>query len=276
MSVSPDVVGLDAAGLLVAAVAAFAAGIINAVAGGGTIVAFPALTSAGLGATAANVTCTVALAPGYASGAAAQRGDLAGQRRRAAILVPTGVLGGLVGGVLLLSTGERLFRSVVPVLMLVASAILWAQPRIRSAVRARADGRADGPTSASVTPPADGGRERLAPWLVAGVFAASIYGGYFGAGLGIVMLAVLGLGIEDDLRRINALRLAVTFGVNGTAALFFIATAPVAWAAAVVMGVGAIAGGVVGARIGHRIREDVLRTVVVVTGVVVAFAYAVG
>lgn len=251
----------DPLALALVALAAFVAGTVNAVAGGGTLITFPALTGAGLAATVANVTSTVALAPGYASGAAAQRADLVGQRRRAAVLVPVGVAGGLAGGALLLATGERLFQAIVPFLLFTASAILWLQPRVRRIVRERTDRAGDAPA------------ERLAPWLVVAVFLASVYGGYFGAGLGIVLLAVLGLGLEDDLRRINALRLAVAFGVNGTAALFFLASGYVAWDAAIVMMVGAIAGGAFGGRIADRVDEDVLRLTVVAIGIAVGIAF---
>ncbi len=232
--------------------AAVAGGAVNAVAGGGTLITFPVLTAVGIPAVAANITNTVALAPGYLSGTLAQKNDLQGQRRRLWLLVPAGALGGLVGGLLLVRTEERVFQELIPWLILLASVLLAMQGRVRSwLVRRQAAGHGH---------PSEF-------WVVAPVFLAAIYGGYFGAGLSVIILAVLGLVLDDTLTRLNALKQAVAFSVNVAAALFFVTSGQVVWSAALVMAIGAILGGILGGRLAGRIKPEVLRTVVVTIGV---------
>ncbi|MGE5226466.1 MAG: sulfite exporter TauE/SafE family protein [Planctomycetaceae bacterium] len=245
--------------LLVVGAAALAAGAVNALAGGGTLISFPVLTAVGVPALQANVTNTVALSPGYLGGTLAQSKDLAGQARRVRLLVPTGVLGGLVGGILLVSTNETTFRTLVPYLILLASGMLALQDRIRAWVVRRTERRA--------------GADPGVGWILAPTFLASVYGGYFGAGLGVILLAVLGLVIEDTLTRINALKQILSFWVNVTAASFFVFSGKVVWPAAIVMAVGALAGGSIGGRFAHRMRPESLRRIVVSIGVVVAAIY---
>lgn len=251
-----DLTALD---LLLVALAALVGGAVNAIAGGGTLITFPVLTAVGVPAVSANVTNTVALSPGYLGGTYAQRSDLSGQRRRLRILVPVAVLGGLSGGALLLATDEELFRDLVPFLILGASVLLLIQERIRARVlrRARDGERAE---------PHDG-------WVVVPTFVASVYGGYFGAGLGVILLAVLGLVLEDSLTRINALKQALSFSVNVTAAAFFLFSGKVVWGAALVMAVAALVGGSIGGRLAGRMRADLLRRIVVLVGFVVGIAY---
>ncbi len=245
--------------LLWIALAGVAAGAINALAGGGTLISFPALTAVGISAVAANVTNTVALSPGYLSATFAQVKDLAGQRRRLRLLVPTGILGGLVGGFLLLNTGEELFRELVPYLILLASGLLAIQDPVRRWLLRRSE-RA--------------GQSQLPEiWVILPVFAAAIYGGYFGAGLSVIVLAVLGLVLEDTLTRLNALKQAIAFSVNIAAALLFVFSGQVVWLAAVVMGVGAIVGGMLGGRLAGYVRPIILRWIVVTIGVIVAIIY---
>ena len=243
------------------ALAAVAGGAVNAVAGGGTLITFPALAAVGVPAVSANVTNTVALSPGYLGGTYAQRTDLVGQGARLRFLVPVAVVGGLVGGVLLLATGEELFRDLVPFLILGASVLLLLQDRIRARVirRLSASERAD-PHHA---------------WVAVPAFGASVYGGYFGAGLGVILLAVLGLVLEDSLTRINALKQALSFCINVTAAVFFLFSGRVAWTAALVMAVGALIGGSIGGRLAGRMRAERLRGVVVAIGFVVGTLYLV-
>jgi uncharacterized membrane protein YfcA len=171
--------------------AGMAAGMVNAVAGGGTLISFPAMTAIGMPAIAANITNTVALWPGMVGGMVAQRRDFAGQRQRLWLTVPIGVAGGIAGGVLLLRTGEHTFRTLVPYLILMAAALLAAQDRLRAWLV----GHAEHPA-----------RPVSALRLAAPVAGASVYGGYFGAGLGVILLAVLGLVIDDTLTRLNALK----------------------------------------------------------------------
>jgi hypothetical protein len=262
-----DSLSLSPAGLALATLAAVAAGAINAVAGGGTLVSFPTLTALGLPVVAANVTNTLAVAPGALGGLVALRSQLAGQGRRLARLAPTAFLGGLTGGWLLLHTNEALFRRLVPWLILGATALLAAQERLRAWLLRRLAGE----SATDATTPASRG-EALA---TVAVFGASIYGGYFGAGLGVIVLAVLGLVLHDSLTRLNAVKQAIGFAANLAGALLFAAFGPVHWPAAAVMAVGAIAGGVLGGRFASRIRASTLRTLVVATGTIVGLVYLV-
>lgn len=241
------------------ALAAMAAGLVNALAGGGTLISFPMLTAVGIPAVAANVTNTVALCPGYFGATLAQANDLRGQERRLWWLLPTAVLGGIAGGIILLNTQERVFRELVPYLILLATALLAFQPPLRRWVARR-------------TQQAGAGHEHLPP-VVLMVFAASVYGGYFGAGLSVIVLAALSLALEDTLTRLNGLKQFISFCVNVAAALFFVFSGEVAWSAALVMALGALAGGAVGGRLAGRIRPDVLRWLVVTIGVIVATIY---
>ncbi len=243
------------------ALAAIAGGAVNAVAGGGTLITFPMLTAIGVPAVSANVTNTVALSPGYLGGTYAQRTDLNGQEARLRLLVPVAVLGGLAGGVLLLATGEELFRELVPFLILGASALLLFQDAIRARVVRRLSERA--------------GSDPSAMWVAVPAFAASVYGGYFGAGLGVILLAVLGLVLEDSLTRINALKQGLSFCVNVTAAVFFLFSGKVVWSAALVMAIGALIGGSVGGRLAGRMRAELLRRIVVAIGLAVGIVYLV-
>jgi len=241
------------------ALAALLGGAVNAIAGGGTLITFPTLTAVGIPAVSANVTNTVALSPGYLGGTYAQRHDLDGQGARLRLLVPVAVLGGLVGGMLLLATGEELFRDLVPFLIIGASVLLFFQDRIRVGVTARLSER-------TRSDPHD-------LWVVLPAFAASVYGGYFGAGLGVILLAVLGLVLEDSLTRINALKQALSFCVNVTAAVFFLFSGRVVWSIALVMAVAALIGGTIGGRLVGRMRAELLRRVVVAIGLAVGIAY---
>lgn len=251
------------------AAAAVAGGAINALAGGGTLITFPTLTAVGIPAVRANVTNTVALSPGYLGGTLAQRRDLHGQARRMWLVVPAGVLGGLTGGVALLLTSEGLFRALVPYLILLASLLLAVQERLRALVSRRVSAGMRGSTGTI------GERSIREAWVVVPAFAASVYGGYFGAGLGVILLAVLGLVIDDTLTRINALKQAVSFAVNITAALFFLFSGKVVWTVALTMAIGAVVGGVLGGRLAGRISPSALRRVVVAIGVIVAVIYLV-
>lgn len=243
---------------LLAAVAAVAAGAVNAIAGGGTLITFPILTFLGIPAVTANVTNTVALCPGYFGGTLAQMNDLQGQKNRLWLVVPASIVGGVLGGFLLLQTGERLFRELVPYLILLASGLLAIQDPVRAwLVRRMGDGH-----GASL--------EKIS-WLPVGL--ASIYGGYFGAGLSVIVLSALGLTLEDSLTRLNALKQAVAFSVNIAAAIFFLFSGKVIWSAALVMAIGALIGGVLGGRLASRIKPSALRWTVVIIGVVISIIY---
>lgn len=259
LAAAPPAVGLlQGLDLVWVALAAAAAGLINALAGGGSLISFPALTALGLPAVMANVTNTVALAPGYLGATLAQRRDLRGQRRRLWLLLPAAAVGGLVGAVLLLNTAERVFAVLVPFLILLASLLLAAQERLRAWVLRRA---------------AHHGRHPSELWSIGPVALAAVYGGYFGGGLSVIVLAVLALTLDDDLTRLNALKQAVAFVTNLTAAVFFLFSDQVAWHTAVVMALAALVGGALGGKVAGRVNPQVLRSLVVGVGIAVALAY---
>ncbi|MBL8057851.1 MAG: sulfite exporter TauE/SafE family protein, partial [Anaerolineales bacterium] len=216
------------------ALAAMAAGAVNALAGGGTLITFPMLVAVGVPNVAANVTNTVALSPGYFGATLAQLNDLKGQRRRLWLVLPAAALGGVIGGLLLLNTGEKLFRQLVPFLILLASGLLAAQDPVRAWLTRRAG---------------QSGRPLSEAWVMGPVGLAAVYGGYFGAGLSVIVLAVLGVVLDDNLTRLNALKQSVSFSVNIAAAIFFLFSGQVVWSAALVMAGGALIGGVVGGRL---------------------------
>ena len=247
--------------MLAIGAAAFAAGVVNALAGGGTLITFPVLTAAGFPAVTANVTNTVALCPGYFGGTYAQRRDLAGQGARLRLLLPVGAVFGILGGWLLLNSGERVFRALVPYLILGASLLLAVQDPLRRWLQARnARHAAAGHGQAGAAVP---------------VGAAAIYGGYFGAGLGVIMLATLGLTLDDTLTRLNALKQSLSLAINVAAAVFFVSSGQVAWDAAGVMAVAALVGGAAGGRLAGRVRPGRLRVLVVAIGMTVGTFYLV-
>lgn len=250
---------LTAVDFVLVGLAALAAGAINALAGGGTLITFPMLTAVGVPAVAANVTNTVALCPGYIGGTLAQANDLRGQKHRMWITLPAGVIGGLIGGILLLQTGEKLFRQLVPFLILMASALLAIQDPVRAWLTRRLGQHESGQ-----------GLEKWS-WLPVGL--AAIYGGYFGAGLSVIVLAALGTTMEDTLTRLNALKQLIGFSANVAAAVFFLFSGHVVWAAALVMAVGALLGGTLGGRLAGRVKPSTLRWIVVTIGVIVSIIY---
>jgi uncharacterized membrane protein YfcA len=243
------------------ALAAMAAGLINALAGGGTLITFPMLTAVGVPAVTANITNTVALCPGYFGATMAQLKDLRGQEARVRLLLPTAVAGGICGGLLLLNTEERIFREAVPYLILLATALLAFQGQMRQWIVRRLQHAGAGSE-----------HKMLAVVLI---FMASVYGGYFGAGLSVIVLASLGLVLEDNLTRLNALKQGISFSVNTAAALFFLFSGHILWSAALVMAVAALAGGALGGRLAGRIQPTMLRWIVVTVGVLVAIIYLV-
>lgn len=251
---------------LLVALAALLAGGINALAGGGTLITFPVLLAVGLPAIDANVTNTVALLPGYLGGSLAQFNDLKDQKKRLWLVLPAAVAGGLAGGILLLVTGEKLFSALVPFLILGASLLLAVQDPVRAWLmkRAQAQAQAKGTSAAHGLP---------AAWVILPVGLAAVYGGYFGAGLSVIVLAVLGLVLEDSLTRLNAVKQVVGLAANVAAAIFFVARAPVNWPVALVMMVGSLAGGAIGGRLAGRVKPATLRWMVVAIGVVVSIIY---
>ncbi len=239
--------------------AAIAAGAINALAGGGTLVTFPTLIAVGLPAVVSNVTNTVALLPGYIGGAVAQSKDIKGQEGRLWLLVPAALVGGLIGAFLLLHTGEKLFRGLVPWLILAASLLLAVQDLVRAWLTRRMAERTDGASHEK--------------WATLPVGLAAIYGGYFGAGLSVIILAALGLTYEDSLTRLNAIKQLISFSANLAAAIFFAFSGQVVWLVALVMAAGALLGGTLGGRLAGRVKPSTLRWIVVSIGLVVSIIY---
>jgi uncharacterized membrane protein YfcA len=242
---------MDAADAALLAAAGVTTGAINAVAGGGSLVSFPALLATGLSPLSANVSNLIATLPGYLSAAATSREDLAGQRARVRTLAAAAGTGAIAGTTLLLVGPEGTFEALAPWLVLLACALLALQPLVSRWVT-----RVEHHTA-----PAQ---------LVVGVGIASIYGGYFGAGLGIVLLAALGLTLEEPLQRLNAIKQVLSLTVAAVSAVAVALFGPVAWLSTLVVGAGTLVGGRVGVGVARRLPDPVLRGAVITLGVVVA------
>jgi uncharacterized protein len=242
---------MDVADAALLAAAGLITGAINAVAGGGSLVSFPALLATGLSPLAANVTNLVATLPGYVSATVTSREERLGQRRRVRTLAAAAAVGAAVGTTLLLVGPQDLFASLAPWLVLLACALLALQPLVARWV-----------TTVHAHP---------APRkLVISVGVASIYGGYFGAGLGIVLLAALGLALDEPLQRLNAVKQVLSLTVAIVSAVAVALFGPVAWTSALIVGAGTMVGGRVGVGIARRLPERVLRGAIVTLGVIVA------
>jgi uncharacterized membrane protein YfcA len=242
---------MDAADAALLAAAGVTTGAINAVAGGGSLVSFPALLATGLSPLSANVTNLIATLPGYLSAAATSRDQLAGQRARVRALALSAGSGAIVGTTLLLVGPEDTFEALAPWLVLLACALLAVQPLVSRWV-ARVQHH---------TAPAR---------LVVSVGIASIYGGYFGAGLGIVLLAALGLTLEEPMQRLNAIKQVLSLTVAVVSAIAVAIFGPVSWLGVVLVGAGTMAGGRVGVGVARRLPDPVLRGLVIALGVTVA------
>jgi uncharacterized membrane protein YfcA len=229
------------------AAAGFAAGGVNAVVGSGSLITFPTLLAVGYPSVVANVSNTVGLVLGNVSGAVGYRRELSGQRRRAVVMAGGTTAGSVLGGVLLLELPEAVFDAVVPLLILLACVLMALRRPPRPHTRAEHTGRG-----------------------VVAAFATGIYGGYFGAAQGIILISLLRFSYPDDLQRLNGLKNVLVGVANGVAAVLFIAVADVAWEAAALIAAGSIAGAQVGARYGRRLPSEVLRWIVVVGGAIVA------
>jgi uncharacterized protein len=254
--------------------AGLAAGTINTIVGSGSLITFPTLLAFGYAPVVANISNTLGLVPGSVSGVVGYRRELTGQRARAMPLVVAALLGGVTGAVLLLALPSSAFERIVPILILVACVLVAFQPRLTRAVAERRASSAE-PSHHHVT----GG-----PLLLVGVYLNGIYGGYFGAAQGVILIALLAILIDDDLQRLNGLKNLLTVVVNGIAAAVFVlypivvvavlgpSAAPphVDWGVSLVLGVGAIVGGQLGASVGRRLSPFVLRSAIVVVGTIVA------
>lgn len=238
---------------IVLGVAGFLGGAVNSVAGGGSLISFPALLAVGYPGVTANMTNTVALWPGYVGSSVAYRRELEGQRSRAVVLAATCIVGGLAGSVLLLTTPASVFKQTVPWLILLACALFALQPlATRSLAKRQAPSK-----------------EHRSLGLHVAVLLAAIYGAYFGAGLGIVLLAVLGLAIPDSLQRLNGLKQVLSVVINSVAVVAYGVFGPVAWTAVAIMAVASLAGGRLGGGFARRLSPILLRVVVLGFGVTV-------
>jgi hypothetical protein len=236
--------------------AGIVAGTVNTVVGSGSLLTFPTLLAFGYKPLVANVSNTIGLVPGSASGAIGYRRELVGQRDRVRRMGLISLVGGLCGATLLLVLPSSSFEKVVPFLVLVAVGLVIVQPRLARRVAARQ---------------ARGEHHRAhEPVLDVGVFLTAIYGGYFGAAQGVILIALLGIFVEDHMQRLNALKNVMAGLVNGIGAVIFIFFAPVAWLPAVLIAAGATIGGQVGAKVGRRLPPNLLRLIIVVVGVIVA------
>lgn len=249
---------MNASTIALLAGSGFAAGGINAVAGGGSLVSFPALLLAGYSPLDANVTNAVALLPGYLGGSVGYRRELQGQRPRLERLGAASIGGAVLGAFLLLAGPAGVFQHLVPWLILGACALLVAQPYVARRVAAR-QARGDGRRNHEIT-----------GTLLAAEAVCAVYGAYFGAGVGVVTLAVLGIFLSDSLQRINALKGLLSLIINVVAVVYFVIFAHVAWIAVAVMAPISFAGGMVGVVVARRLDDRVLRISVVLFGVAVA------
>jgi len=237
--------------VLAIALAGLAAGTINTVVGSGTLITFPVLLAFGYAPVTANVSNTIGLVPGSVSGAVGYRRELDGQARRAVRLGSMSVLGGITGAVLLLALPASAFTAIVPVFIAAALVLTLLQPRLSVWLVKR---EVDLERSGSILTP-------LA------VYLTGVYGGYFGAAQGILLLAILGVALAQNLQRTNALKNVLAGLVNGVAGVYFIFAAHVEWAPAAIIACSSIAGAQLGARYGRRLAPAALRAFIVVVGI---------
>ena len=235
------------------------AGTINTIVGSGTLITFPTLLAFGYAPVTASISNSIGLVPGGVSGTWGYRPELTGQRRFLLRLAPASLLGAVTGATLLLSLPEEAFARIVPVLLAVSVALVIVQPRLQRFLQARREAR-DGaarPTDRSIV-------------AIGGTYLAGVYGGYFGAAQGVLLIGILGSLLPEPLQRVNALKNVLQVTVNSTAAIFYTAAAfgRVNWAVVGLISIGSLLGGLVGARIGRRLPAPVLRTVIVVVGVI--------
>jgi uncharacterized membrane protein YfcA len=229
--------------------AGLAAGTINTIVGSGSLITFPTLLAFGYAPVDANVSNTVGLVPGSLSGAFGYRRELAGQRSRVIRLGVVGGAGGLTGGILLRAFPGA-FEAIVPILIAVALVLVAIGPRLSTTLARHRHPEA----------------HRSWP-LAATIFGTAIYGGYFGAGQGIIMIALLTIFLSDDIQRLNGLKNVLAVIVNGAAAILFAFVAPVHWDVALLIAIGSIVGGQIGARVGRRLPPSLLRATIICVGI---------
>jgi uncharacterized membrane protein YfcA len=237
------------------ALAGVAAGTINTVVGSGTLITFPTLLAFGVPPVTANVSNTVGLVPGSMSGVFGYRRELAGQGARVLRLGSASLLGGVVGALLLLWLPSAAFDAIVPVLIALGVVLVLLGPRIQRSVATRAASRGGIP-------------DHGVWWVWPAVAATGVYGGYFGAAQGVLLMAVLGIGVADSMQRHTATKNVLALIVNAVAALVFIAVADIDWVVAGLIALGSVVGGQIGAGVGRRLPPVLLRAVIATVGVV--------
>lgn len=244
------------------------AGTINTVVGSGTLITFPTLLAIGVPPVTANISNNIGLVPGSAAGAVGYRRELEGQRSRVLRLLVASLVGGLVGAGLLLVLPPDAFEAVVPALILLGVALVVLGPRLSASVAKRAEAR-----EAAGLPPARDG----AWWVWPAVLLTGVYGGYFGAAQGVLLMAFLGIGINESLQRLNGVKNVLAAAVNAIAGLVFVVVTELGlfgidsridWSIVLLIGLGSVVGGFLGASIGRRLPAGVLRAVIVVVGLV--------
>ena len=238
--------------------AGMAAGTINTVVGSGTLITFPTLLAFGVPPVTANVSNTIGLVPGSVSGVVGYRRELDGQRPRVLRIGAASLIGGVIGAVLLLVLPDRAFSAIVPALVGLGILLVVLQPRIALWTAARHDAAGRAPHN-----PVLG-----AWWVWPAVLVAGVYGGYFGAAQGVLLMGIMAVGIQETLQRLNALKNVLAAIVNAVAGVLFAVEADVDWTIAALIGIGSIIGGQLGATVGRRLPAPVLRLVIVLVGVV--------
>jgi uncharacterized protein len=235
--------------------AGIAAGSVNAVVGSGSLITFPTLLAFGLPPVVANVSNNVGLVPGNVSGGFGYRRELAGQKRRLIRLGMASAAGAATGALALLWLPASAFRVIVPVLILISCVLVLVQPWLSAWLRTR--GRASG-------------QDRVSRWLSVGICLSGVYGGYFGAAQGVLVIGLLGSFLDEPLQRVNGAKNVLVAIVNGTAAVVFILVAHISWLAVLLIATGSSIGGLVGARFGRRLPPLALRLFIVVVGIIAA------
>lgn len=230
--------------------AGFAAGTINAVIGSGTLITFPVLVAVGYSPIVANVSNSLGLVPGAASSAVGYRRELRGSRARLERFAPATITGSIAGAALLLTLPEDSFERIVPVLIAISLVLIVLQPRISRWAAARREVH----------------RSHGGPLLLGGIFATGVYGGYFGAGQGILLLAALAISLPDELGELNAVRAVLVGCANAVAGIVFVLVADVAYLPVLLIAAGSTAGGLFGAGVGRRLPDPLLRGVIVAVG----------
>jgi uncharacterized protein len=259
---NPDLTLLRA---LAISAAGCAAGFMNSIVGSGTLISFPTLVNVGFDSIAANVANNIGLFPGSTSAAYGYRRELAGQRRRLLLLSTASATGAVIGAILLFTLSKAAFTYIVPFLILIGVMLVVLQPTIMAKVKVRQANR-----SAQQQPGSTHTTREVTPLLWLAVCAAGVYGGYFGAAQGVILIGIMGILLQDELVRINAAKNVLSAVVGCVAAVVFIARGNVPWTAAGLVAVGSVTGGLIGARIGRKIPPNVLRAVVAIVGVIAA------